>query len=226
MTFFWIIRSIPAMPIADRRAPIVVGIKQTSSATSTVTVTGVPCPAAADAVQGIRQQGGRREQEDDGERRQQDVERDLVRRLLPLGALDQRDHPVQEGLARVRGDLHDDPVGEHLRPAGDGAAIAAGLADHGRALARDRRLVHRGDAVDDLPVGGDEIVGLDEHDVTLPEHARRRRHRTRCHGRRCARGRRAGAASPRGRGAPCGARPPAPSRVLPPSPRRSSRRGP
>ncbi len=47
MTFFWIMRSIPAMPIADRRAPIVVGIRHTSSATSTVTVTGVPCPAAS-----------------------------------------------------------------------------------------------------------------------------------------------------------------------------------
>jgi len=46
MTFFWIIRSIPAMPIADSSAPIVVGIRHTSSATSTVTVTGVPCPAA------------------------------------------------------------------------------------------------------------------------------------------------------------------------------------
>ena len=47
ITFFWIIRSMPAMPMADSSAPIVVGIRQTSSATSTVTVTGVPWPAAA-----------------------------------------------------------------------------------------------------------------------------------------------------------------------------------
>ena len=46
MTFFWIMRSMPAMPMADSRAPIVVGIRHTSKATSTVTVTGVPCPAA------------------------------------------------------------------------------------------------------------------------------------------------------------------------------------
>ena len=46
ITFFWIMRSIPAMPIADSNAPIVVGIKHTSSAVRTVTVTGVPCPAA------------------------------------------------------------------------------------------------------------------------------------------------------------------------------------
>src|SRR6266542_1557849 len=45
MTFFWIMRSIPAIPIADSRAPIVVGMRQTSRATRTVTVTGFPCPA-------------------------------------------------------------------------------------------------------------------------------------------------------------------------------------
>ena len=46
MTFFWIMRSMPAMPIAESNAPIVVGIRHTSKATRTVTVTGVPCPAA------------------------------------------------------------------------------------------------------------------------------------------------------------------------------------
>ena len=46
ITFAWIIRSMPAMPIAESSPPIVVGIRQTSSATSTVTVTGVPWPAA------------------------------------------------------------------------------------------------------------------------------------------------------------------------------------
>ena len=35
-------RSIPAIPIADKRAPIVVGMRHTSRATRTVTVTGVP----------------------------------------------------------------------------------------------------------------------------------------------------------------------------------------
>ncbi len=42
ITLAWIIRSIPAMPMAESRAPIVVGIRQTSNATSTVTVIGVP----------------------------------------------------------------------------------------------------------------------------------------------------------------------------------------
>ena len=47
MTFAPIIRLIPATPIDDRRAPMVVGIRHTSSAISTVTLTGVPAPAAA-----------------------------------------------------------------------------------------------------------------------------------------------------------------------------------
>ena len=46
ITFAWIMRSMPAMPMAESSPPIVVGIRQTSSATSTVTVTGVPWPAA------------------------------------------------------------------------------------------------------------------------------------------------------------------------------------
>ena len=48
-----------------------------------------------------RLQGHHGEQEDDRQAGEQDVERDLVRRLLPRRALDQRDHPVDEGLARL-----------------------------------------------------------------------------------------------------------------------------
>ena len=56
ITLAWIMRSMPAMPIAESRPPIVVGIKHTSSATSTVTVIGLPWPAAVDAVFRKRQQ--------------------------------------------------------------------------------------------------------------------------------------------------------------------------
>src|SRR6185312_1169216 len=59
-------------------------------------------------------EGDRREQEDDREARQQDVQRDLVRRLLPLGTLDERDHPVDERCARHRRDLDHDAVRQHL----------------------------------------------------------------------------------------------------------------
>jgi hypothetical protein len=73
------------------------------------------------------------------------------------------------------GDLDLEPVGEHARPAGDGAAIAAGLADDRRALARDRALVDRGDTLDDLAVGGDELARRDDDDVAAPEIRRRYR---------------------------------------------------
>jgi hypothetical protein len=36
---------MPAMPIADSSAPMVVGIRHTSSAISTVSVIGLPLPA-------------------------------------------------------------------------------------------------------------------------------------------------------------------------------------
>ena len=103
------------------------------------------------------------------------VERDLVRRLLPLGAFDQRDHAVEEGGARRGRDPHHDPVGEHGGAAGDGRAVAAGLADDGRGLAGDGGLVDRGDAFDDLAVAGDQVAGLDQHDIADVEVERRHR---------------------------------------------------
>jgi hypothetical protein len=44
ITFACSMRLIPAMPIADSSPPIVVGMRHTSSATSTVTDTGAPAP--------------------------------------------------------------------------------------------------------------------------------------------------------------------------------------
>ena len=135
-------RSIPAMPIAESSAPIVVGIRHTSSATR-----------IDDRLLGVgehreRLQRDGREQEDDREPGEQDVEGDLVRCLLPRRALDEGDHAVDERLARSGGDPHHDLVGEHAGAAGDRRAVAARLADHRRRLAGDRRLVDAGDALD------------------------------------------------------------------------------
>ena len=96
---------------------------------------------------------------------EQDRQGDLVGGLLPRGALDEGDHPVDEGLAGLRRDLHDDPVGQHGRATGDGAAVAAGLADHRGGLAGDRRLVDGGHALDDVAVAGDDLAGLDDDEV-------------------------------------------------------------
>ena len=49
---------------------------------------------------------------------------------------------------------------QHLGAAGDGAAVAAGFADDGRALAGDGGFVHAGDAFDDVAVAGDGLAGL------------------------------------------------------------------
>src|SRR3546814_8072369 len=60
-----------------------------------------------------------------------------------------------------------DPIGEDARPRGHRAAVAARLADHRRAFARDCGLVDRGHARDHLAVGGDQVAGFDEHDLSL-----------------------------------------------------------
>ena len=56
-------------------------------------------------------------------------------------------------------------VGEYGGAAGDGGTVAAGLADHRRRFARDRRFVDRGDAFDDFAVAGNDVAGLDQNDV-------------------------------------------------------------
>jgi len=48
---------------------------------------------------------------------------------------------------------------------GDRGPVAAGFADHRGGLAGDGRLVHRGDALDHVPVAGDDLAGLDHHVV-------------------------------------------------------------
>ena len=152
-------RSMPAMPIAERSPPIVVGMRQTSSAIRTVADRSVPEYLA------IGHKRDANDQEDDGQAGQQNRQRQFVRRLLPFGALDQRDHAVDEGRARRGGDPHLDEVGEHGRSAGDGRAIAAGLANDGRGLAGDRRFIDRGDAFDDVAVAGNDLAGFDQHDI-------------------------------------------------------------
>ena len=128
-----------------------------------------------------------------------------------------RDHPVDERLARLGGDLHDDPVGQHRGAAGDRGAVAAGFADDRGGLAGDRRLVDRGDALDDVAVAGDDLPGLDHDEVAersaaVPGTAPRRGS-----GRRRASSR--SAAGPRSRAWSAAASRPAPCRGPRPPPR-------
>ena len=163
-------RSMPAMPMAESSPPIVVGIRHTSSDISTVTVGAVPLPPPH-AIHGERLQRHHGQQEDQREPGDHDIQGDLVRRLLPLRAFHQRDHAVEERFARVRRDPHHDPVRKHLRAAGHGAAVAARFADHRRALARDGRFVHAGDAFDHVAVAGDRLARLDAARCRLPRSA-------------------------------------------------------
>ncbi len=120
---------------------------------------------------GERLQGGDHQQEDQRQADQQDVQRHFVGRLLPPGAFHQGDHPVQGRLAGVGADAHQQPVRYQPRVAGHRRAVAAGLADHRRRFAGDRRLVHRTDAFDDLAVAGNQFAGLDAHQVATPQAA-------------------------------------------------------
>ena len=152
-------RSMPAMPMADSRPPIVVGIRVTSRASQIDHRQG-------DA--GILREGFQRhddDQEDDGQAGQQDVQRYFVRRLLPLGAFDQTDHAVEEAFARIDRDPHDDAVRHHPRSAGHRRPVAAALADDGSGLAGDGGFIDGGDAGDHVAVAGDHLARLDQDEV-------------------------------------------------------------
>ena len=58
------------------------------------------------------------------------------------------------------GDTHADPVGKHLRAAGDGRAVAAGFANDRRRFAGDRGFVDRSHALDHLAVGRNDVAGF------------------------------------------------------------------
>ena len=88
---------MPAMPMADSSAPMVVGISDTSSAISVAIETSVPANSANGRSVTVTT---RKTMVKPGE---QDAQRDLVRGLAPLGALHQGDHPVQEALPRLAG---------------------------------------------------------------------------------------------------------------------------
>ena len=114
-----------------------------------------------------REARNRRDREDENDRhaREQNVERDLVGRFLPLRAFDQRNHAVEEGRALRRGDLHLDPIGNDLRAARHRRTVAAGFANDGRGFARDRGFVDGRHALDHVAVAGHEIARFHEHDI-------------------------------------------------------------
>ena len=127
-----------------------------------------------------------------------------------------RSRKVEPWAAVIRTLIQSD---KHAGAAGDGRAVAAALADHRRRFAGDRRLVDRGDALDHLAVGRDQVAGLDQDEVADLRVGRR-------HALDDGRHPRGPAAWPwSGCGRAAGSRP-APCRGPRPRPRRSSRTGP
>ena len=87
-------RSIPAMPMAESRPPMVVGIRQTNSEMNA---------AIGDVGAHVVGKGFERGADDDEHQReagQQDGQRDFVGRLLARGAFHEGDHLVEETFAR------------------------------------------------------------------------------------------------------------------------------
>ncbi len=116
-----------------------------------------------------RLQSNNCQEEDNCQPRQQDVERNFVRRLLPLRALHQRDHAIEKRFARVRRDADCNLVREHPRAAGHRRPIAARFTNHRGRLARNCRLVHTCHAADDLAVTGNHLACGDPYNVVRPQ---------------------------------------------------------
>ena len=172
MTFAWIIRSMPAMPIAESSPPIVVGMRQTRSATSTVTVTGVPWPAAVDAVDRVRQQRGGDQQEDDRER--------------PPAGCSARSRSASSGAWRPRpwrscgrGTSRRGSRVMRTMSQSESTRVPPVTALRSPPLSRMTGALSPVIALSsteatpsiDLAVAGDHVAGLDQDDVALPERA-------------------------------------------------------
>jgi hypothetical protein len=158
-------RSIPAIPIADRSPPIVVGIDRRGDQANekrhqyeyVLWSTGIDSK---------RLEGHNSEQKDDRETSQQNIERNLVRGLLTRSPLNELDHAVEERFPGIRGNAHLDFIRKNPRSTSNRRTISAGFADDRRRLARDRRLVDRRHTFDDLAVSRNEVANGDDDDVS------------------------------------------------------------
>ena len=103
---------------------MVVGMRHTSRATSTVMETALPWPLTRTPYIEKGRRVATTTRNTIVKAAEQDGEGDLVRGLLTLGAFDQTDHPVEEAFAGVRRHPDHEPVGQYARAPGDRAAVA------------------------------------------------------------------------------------------------------
>ena len=154
---------MPAIPIAESSAPIVVGISATSSEISVVSEIGVCAnsPNGRSVATTMMKISVRL-----ASRMFSAISFGVLRRSAPSTSAIIRSRNECPGSCVISTTIRSE---SHARAAGDGAAVAAGLADHRRGLARDRRLVDRRDPLDHGPVAGDQLARLDDDDVALDE---------------------------------------------------------
>ena len=120
-------------------------------------------------VEGEGEEGHDDDQEYQGERHQQDGQRDLVRCLLAFRSLDHGDHAIEEGVAGIDGDPHDDPIRQDPCAAGDRGKIASRFTDDGGRLSRDGALVDRRHPFGHFAVHGNDFSRLDEYQIALAQ---------------------------------------------------------
>ncbi len=92
---------------------------------------------------------------------------------MTLGALDERDHTIEERVAPFGCDANHDPVRENTRSSCHRGSVPAGLANDWRGFTRDRRFIHRGHAFYDLSVRGNDVARFAHDQVTSNKICRR-----------------------------------------------------
>ncbi len=105
------------------------------------------------------------EQKNNRQPSKQNVERDLVRRLLSFRSFHQRDHSVQKCLTRIRSDPHSNDVRQYPCPTRNRRPIAPRLTNHRSRFSGDRRLVHRGHTFDHVAIARNHLPGSHPHDI-------------------------------------------------------------
>ena len=124
-----------------------------------------PCTRLFARKRGEGEKRPRNDEEDDGERHEQNLQRDLIRRFLTGSALDHGDHLVEETFSALRSDADHEPIGKYAGAAGHRAPVTAGFTDDGRGFAGDGAFVHRSRAVDDFAVHRDLLASHHIDDV-------------------------------------------------------------
>jgi len=160
---------MPAMPIADNSAPIVVGIRADQQRDQVCDIdTGVE----------IGRHGRHRRDDDDKDQSQygeQDGEGNFIGGLLSFRPFHQPNHAIEEAFPRVGDRADEQPVRDQLGASRyRGEYVGAGLLHDGRRLPRDGGFIDIGRTLDHLAVGRDKLRLVHPENIPLPDSGRGR----------------------------------------------------